>query len=191
MVQARQKNLRVFEFEACSLEALEPYIRKNAVLLRGFLLLFKGELEPKARELLREEGLSFIDATGELTSAKTHAPREESTPTPPAEESKEASRAPTLCLRRTIRSGEEIIHEGDVTLLGRLNSGAILRLKGNLHAFGEIDGVVECEGEYMILGKGGQGSVLFGGEILDSSLLGGGLKQLYMENDKLVIKEIS
>lgn len=202
MVQAKQKNLRVFEFEETPKEDLIPYIQKNAVLLRGFMLIFKGALDEEVRAFLQSEGLNFLDSSIQLPLKSRESSGEIpskniTTPTlspAPLEESgskeKEHSRSSTLCLRRTIRSGEEIVASGDVTIFGRINSGAIIRAEGNVQVFGEIHGAIECEGEYMILGKIGQGSVLFGGEILDPSLFHGSLKQVFLEEGRVSIKEI-
>ncbi|MGD9595915.1 septum site-determining protein MinC [Wolinella succinogenes] len=198
MVQAKQKNLRVFEFEETPKEDLIPYIQKNAVLLRGFMLIFKGALDEEVRAFLQSEGLNFLDSSIQLPlksrESSGEIPSKNITTPAPLEESgskgKEHSRSSTLCLRRTIRSGEEIVTSGDVTIFGRINSGAIIRAEGNVQVFGEIHGAIECEGEYMILGKIGQGSVLFGGEILDPSLFHGSLKQVFLEEGRVSIKEI-
>lgn len=198
MVRAKQKSVRVFVFEESTSEEMIAYLRKNAILLRSYLLLFKGVLPKEVQECLKEEGLRFLekfeseyresDESGRNPSDTDEIPTAKSAPT--KEDHTKNVQIPTLVLRRTVRSGEEIVAAGDVSIFGRINSGARICAQGNVQIFGEVQGVVECEGEYMILGKITQGSVLFGGEILDSSLFEGALKEVYIHDGSVVIKEI-
>lgn len=96
----------------------------------------------------------------------------------------------TLVLHRTIRSGEEIITQGDITIFGRINSGAHIQSEGNVQIFGVISGNVFCNGTYMILGKVGEGNVLFQGEILDKTLLQYPYNKVYKKQDSIMIEEL-
>lgn len=201
MVKAKQKNVRVFLFEESKSEEMIVYLRKNSILLRSYLLLFKGKLPKEVQECLKEEGLQFLEefeskdeknsANNENTKLNDAHKMLHANPTSPKEEHANPARIPTLILRRTIRSGEEVIALGDVSIFGRINSGARICAQGNVQIFGEIQGVVECEGEYMILGKISQGSVLFNGEILESSLFDGSLKEVYIHDNRVIVKELT
>ncbi|MGP1450893.1 MAG: septum site-determining protein MinC [Wolinella sp.] len=201
MVKARQKTIRIFDFEPTSQEELRVYIEKNAILLRRYLLIFKDKLNSEMRELLHANELNFADSSTILSiekysyEAKNPSIQElESQSLAPNTQTKQEQKTQnspaTLVLQRTIRSGEEIVSDGDITLFGRINSGAIVRASGNVTIFGEINGVVECDGEYMILSKIAQGSVLFGGEILDNSKFDGTLKHIHLHNGIVQIKEL-
>ena len=96
----------------------------------------------------------------------------------------------TLVLHRTIRSGEEIITRGDITIFGRINSGAHIQSDGNVQIFGVISGNVFCNGTYMILGKVGEGNILFQGEILDKTLLQYPYNKVYKKQDSIIIEEL-
>lgn len=191
MVRAKQKSIRVFIFEEAKSDEMIAYLRKNSILLRSYLLLFKGALPKEVQECLKEEGLRFLEEFESKESGNSE-PNSlgETPPISPTPKKEEREPIPTLVLRRTVRSGEEIVAAGDVSIFGRINSGARICAQGNVQIFGEVQGVVECEGEYMILGKITQGSVLFGGEILDSSLFEGALKEVYLHDGSVVIKEI-
>jgi len=193
MMKAKQKNVRVFEIEYESEdEVLYEYLEKNRVLLCEFLLLFKTPPSQELTRYLQSNHFIFAPLCGS-------APRERETKSdtqtaPQSTQEEPQSDAPktssTLLIHRTIRSGEVITNEGDITLFGRLNSGARIKCAGNAHLFGVIDGVVECEGEYMILSTIGQGSVLFGGMILDSKEFDGKPKKVFHSNDEIVIGAI-
>lgn len=96
----------------------------------------------------------------------------------------------TLIFHRTIRSGEEIITQGDLTIFGRINSGAHIQSEGNIQIFGNISGNIFCNGDYMILGKVGEGNVLFGGEILDKDLLQHNQNKIYRKQQEIIIEEL-
>ena len=96
----------------------------------------------------------------------------------------------TLTFHRTIRSGEEIISPNDVTIFGRINSGALLQVEGNLQVYGESNGNIFCNGDYMILGAVKQGNVLFCGEILEKNQLQKGYKKIYRKKNEIVIEEL-
>ncbi len=97
---------------------------------------------------------------------------------------------PTLVFHRTIRSGEEIIAQGDLTIFGRINSGAHIQSEGNIQIFGSISGNVFCNGDYMILGKVVEGNVLFHGEILDKELLQHNQNKIYKKQNEIMIEEL-
>jgi len=52
--------------------------------------------------------------------------------------------AEALFVRRTLRSGQEIRHHGDVCLLGDLNPGAKIVAGGNIVVWGVVRGVLEA-----------------------------------------------
>ena len=52
---------------------------------------------------------------------------------------------------RPIRSGEEINEELPVVVFGRINSGAKLFCTQSVSIYGIIDGLVQCDGEYIVL----------------------------------------
>ncbi len=51
---------------------------------------------------------------------------------------------PTKVVKKTIRSGQAIIHDGDVVLIGNLNSGGEVISAGNVSVLGEARGVIRA-----------------------------------------------
>lgn len=95
-----------------------------------------------------------------------------------------------LIINRVLRSGENIQNNGDVVVFGRVNSGAKIISSGAVEIFEEIDGLVECEGDYMIIRSIGKGSVVFKNETVKKESLIYDLNRLYFENAKLQIKKV-
>ncbi len=51
---------------------------------------------------------------------------------------------PTKVVKKTVRSGQAIIHDGDVILMGNLNSGGEIISAGNVIVLGEAKGVIRA-----------------------------------------------
>jgi septum site-determining protein MinC len=97
----------------------------------------------------------------------------------------------TLVFEKTIRSGEEIVHDGDVTIFGRVNSAAKVIAEGNIEVYGTIDGLVQSDGDYMIVKDLGKGHIIFNGDILEKELFDGNLKKVtYSSNTGAFVKDI-
>ncbi|MCL2146411.1 MAG: septum site-determining protein MinC [Synergistaceae bacterium] len=51
---------------------------------------------------------------------------------------------PTLLIHRSLRSGEKIEHDGDVTVFGHVNNGAEIIASGNISVFGKLKGLAHA-----------------------------------------------
>ncbi len=51
---------------------------------------------------------------------------------------------PTKVVKKTVRSGQAVIHDGDVILVGNLNSGGEIISAGNVMVLGEARGVIRA-----------------------------------------------
>ncbi|MGX3043866.1 hypothetical protein [Helicobacter sp. T3_23-1056] len=70
-----------------------------------------------------------------------------------------------------VRSGEEIIESNSLQILGDISSGAKISTKGSATVFGDCYGVLEVEGEFLILRRLKSGYILFNGEKLNADML--------------------
>ncbi|MDD2825553.1 MAG: septum site-determining protein MinC [Sulfurospirillaceae bacterium] len=95
-------------------------------------------------------------------------------------------------LDRTIRSGEEIYETVPITIFGRVNSGAKIFCEESMNIYGIVDGLVECDGEYLIIsGISPRGNVIFKGEIIDKeSVKLNVLQKITMRDSVIEIKEM-
>ena len=64
---------------------------------------------------------------------------------------------------RIIRGGEEIKTDKRIIFLKRINGGAEIYSSNSIEVYGEIEGKVESDGEFMIIKKIGRGLVIFNG----------------------------
>jgi septum site-determining protein MinC len=197
-MKAKQKNIRVFELNIENEDDFFSYMDKNIILLKDYLLLINGTLTSKMQEYLDEKGCCYKSMQG--CSLKLGAKevrnqtKEESKPIEIVqyiEVEDEKSEPTTLTFHTPIRSGTIVEHDGDITIFGRVNSGAKVICGGNLSVFDMIDGIVECDGDYMILKDIQKGYAVFNGDILDKGLFDGTLKKITKSIDGPVVKELA
>lgn len=184
MIKAKQKNIRIFEFSGGTSEQYIEFINKNFVLLRGYLLVFKEQISQNLIDFLISMKIDYLISLNQLNS------RDISLNTPLVSVSSDIE-----IFNRNIRSGEEIENNNDVVLLGNLNNGAKISSNGNVSIFGKCDGIVECNGEYILLKAVASGHIIFKEQILPQEVVekvnsNDLLKIITKNGDTIVIKEI-
>jgi len=193
----KQKNLRVFHITVDAKEDFLEYLNKNRILLMEFFLLIDGEVDESIEKILQSEGFCFKN----ISTCKlrlSNVKKESTTIAPKENEHKEkVLEEPTLkeklkIYERPIRSGEEINEELPVVVFGRINSGAKLFCTQSVSIYGIIDGLVQCDGEYILLhGLSERGNLIFNGEIVDRELLQDDvLQKIVLKHSKIEIRKI-
>ncbi len=202
-MKAKQKTIRIFELDVEDESHFFDYMEKNIILLKDYFLLIHGTLTPKMKEYLEEKGTCFKEAKScrlKISSKSESIKKNDTIEKIPAsdapkkillpqEEEEREQESTTLLYEKPIRSGEEIIHEGDMTIFGRVNSAAKVLCSGNVQVFGRVDGLVQCDGEYMIAKEIGNGYIVFNGDILEKELFDGPLKRVTRSEDGPIIKD--
>jgi len=208
-VKAKQKTIRIFEIEIENEDDFFSYMAQNLILLKEYFLIIKGNTTPKIINYLDKNDLCFIKADEcklNLTSKTKSSDTRDTISTNNLEKSNEretitissqssdtipyVKEIKTLLFEKTIRSGEEIISEGDITIFGRVNSAAKVISEGNVEIYGTIDGLVQCNGNYMIVKELGKGHIIFNGDILEREDFNGNLKKITYSSDGAVIRDI-
>ncbi len=205
-MKVKQKNIRVFEIECENLGEFEAYLDKNAILLRNFLLLLKGDADGAFAKECRQKALWHASYYVERNENVARAPKEEQTIQEDKQEDEKKSDeqsvfmeninqyeqkepAKTIFVAKNLRSGEDIETDADVTITGRVNSGAKVRTNGNAIVLGTIDGDVEAWGDYMMIRKIGKGTVVFRGQNIKKESFDGKTKLITFDG-KLNLKDI-
>jgi septum site-determining protein MinC len=173
----KQKNLRVFHITIEEKDNFSEYLKKNKILLMEFFLLIDGEVDELIEKMLDDEGLCYKNISTcklKFSSVKKVAPKEE--PKVEIEQNKvlvePVAKEKLKIYDRPIRSGEEVNEELPVVVFGRINSGARLFCTQSVSIYGIIDGLVQCDGDYIVLnGLGNHGNLIFNGEIIDKEIL--------------------
>jgi len=198
-MKAKQKTIRIFELEVEDEAHFFDYMEKNIVLLKDYFLLIHGTLTDKMKAYLEDMGTCFKEAdtchlktSSKSKDSETHdiMPQEPVAIIPFPDEEDETTSTNTLLFQKPIRSGEEIVHDGDITIFGRVNSAAKVLCSGNVRVFDRVDGLVQCDGEYMIAKEIGKGHIIFNGDILDKEMFDGNLKIITQSEEGPIIKDI-
>lgn len=96
----------------------------------------------------------------------------------------------TKFISKLIRSGENVANSGDIAIFNRVNSASKIISDGNIMIFGECEGDVECNGDFLVLGKITKGKIIFQGDIITQAMLKYKLNVVFRDNGALKIKDI-
>ena len=199
-MKVTQKNVRVFHIEIDDEASFLDYFRKNSLLLKEFFLLIEGNITKNNDFVLEQSGVCYKEINQcnirfggikkELPSLE-EMPKKEIIP----QEAVSTELKPSLKLRlydRPIRSGEEIVESLPMVIFGRVNSGAKVFCEESMSIYGIIEGLVQCDGEYIVLsGISPRGHLIFNGEIVDREILKHNvLQKIVMRDNVLEIKEV-
>jgi len=197
-MKVTQKNVRVFHIEIDDEDAFLDYFRKNSLLLKEFFLLIEGMITTKIAFVLEQSGVCYKEITGcgiRFGGLKKEVPSPMDAPiqTVQPHERHEPKQAPKVVVfDRPIRSGEEVHESAPIVIFGRVNSGAKVFCEESMSVYGMIDGLVQCDGEYMVMsGISSRGHVIFNGEIVERLHVKEGiLQKIVMREGLLEIKDV-
>jgi len=206
MIKAKQKTIRIFDIKIENEADFFPYMDKNLILLKEYLLVLSGDITPKITKYLDKNSICFItteDCNLKLKSksnnttksdimakSKSSVSNDKDQITINSQPKGKIQKVETLLIEKPIRSGEEIIHDGDITIFGRVNSAAKVIAEGNIEVYGLIDGLVQCDGQYMIVKELGKGHIIFNGDILERDDFDGNLKKITLTAEGVKIKDV-
>ncbi|MBL0686963.1 MAG: septum site-determining protein MinC [Sulfurospirillum sp.] len=193
----KQKNLRVFYISIKEKKDFIEYFEKNKMILIEYFLLIDGNIDKNIEKILNDAkvcyknismcSLKFLNTKKEIVSKVIKTDLEE----------KEIFEEPNLqeklkIFERPIRSGEEVNEELPVVVFGHVNSGGKLFCTQSVSIYGIIDGLVQCDGEFIVLnGLGTRGNLIFNGEIIDRELLQNNVSQkITVNNSAIKIEEV-
>lgn len=205
MKKINQQNIRIFHILGeNSDDELLGFLKKSLPLFKGYLLVFdnlsaavKDFLDSSDVDYIKNKHLSFIDNKEEIANILKQINKEskiinpqESIKQDSALSNENLSSTKSKFITRLVRSGESIVNSGDILVFNRVNSGAMLTSQSNICIFGECNGDVQCDGEFLILSKITKGKVTFQGDIITANMLKYKLNLIYKDNDELNIKDI-
>lgn len=122
----------ILHFGSRLLSKEEWWDLKELLHQEGLLLRYAVAFSPVSREVLYKEGVPVRKAL--LASGNSRSPVPESFPREKV----------ALYLRRSLRSGQKEVCEGDVVLVGDVNQGAEILAGGDVIVFGSLRGLVHA-----------------------------------------------
>ncbi|WQT49481.1 septum site-determining protein MinC [Helicobacter pylori] len=193
MLKTNQKNVHAFEIEKQEPEAVIGFLEKNHALLQYFLIIFKYDIEPEVKAILRKHQLLFLETNRPLNGR--HIKTTEKDANLLKQNNPNAIEPKTTIYERNIRSGEEIYSANHLIFLGNIHNGAKIISEGSVSVYGVCEGAIVCFGEYLILKEVKSAQIVFQNKILslkevERLLVNKNIKIITKNDDILDIKEV-
>jgi len=201
-VQSKQYSVKVYE---CSIDDEDEFIsffNTNYTLFKDHLILINGELSDTIKDYLNSKSLTFLNNIT-LPKGRTRKALEEELNIEKrecdidkiiakAELEKLSNRLQNnlTVLDEMVRSGRELKIDGDLLLLNRVNSGAVIHTTGNLIITDVVEGAIRCDGNFMILTTSSKANVLFHDVEVDNDFLADRLSRVELKNREIVITPV-
>ncbi|PUD42347.1 septum site-determining protein MinC [Helicobacter pylori] len=193
MLKTNQKNVHAFEIEKQEPEAVMEFLEKNHALLQYFLIIFKYDIEPEVKAVLRKHQLLFLETNRALNGRYIKTTEKDANLL--KRNSPNAIEPKTTIYERNIRSGEEIYSTNHLIFLGNIHNGAKIISEGSVSVYGVCEGAIACFGEYLILKEVKSAQIVFQNQILslkevERLLVNKNIKIITKNDDILDIKEV-
>lgn len=172
-MKTRQITKRILMFEEFNEGEMCEFVKLNFELIDKFTLGFSKEISADTKQFLLDSGFSLLICDNLILNEKLESNN--------LDFNKNQDNTQIIY---KIRSGEEIITESSIMILGDVASGATIKAH-NVSIFGNVSGTIEANGEFIVLKKLLSGRLVLQDEVLDSLLV-----NKINENDclKIVIK---
>ncbi|GAA7515648.1 septum site-determining protein MinC [Helicobacter pylori] len=193
MLKTNQKNVHAFEIEKQEPEAVMEFLEKNHALLQYFLIIFKYDIEPEVKAVLRKHQLLFLETNRTLNGRYIKTTEKDANLL--KQNSPNAIEPKTTIYERNIRSGEEIYSANHLIFLGNIHNGAKIISEGCVSVYGVCEGAIACFGECLILKEVKSAQIVFQNQILslkevERLLVNKNIKIITKNDDILDIKEV-
>jgi septum site-determining protein MinC len=174
-VKVKQYSVRVFELTIDSEKTFLAFMDKNIVMLKHYLIYLKGEITPVIEEYLISNEVTY---TTHLSVADNK------------HQELVLKQSDLKIIDEIVRSGQEIKVESDLLVLNRVNSGAKLYVEGNLIVTGTVDGMIFCNGDFMLVKTSPKAMIVFNGAEIDGSLLENRFNKIIFNGEEIIVSPI-
>ncbi|CAA6811634.1 MAG: Unknown protein [uncultured Sulfurovum sp.] len=201
-MKSKQYSIKVFETTVNDELQFMDFFDNNHMLFKDHLILIEGELSKKIRQYLEDKKLKYLHNM-HLPKGRTRKALEEEMKMQEADANISAEIAKNeiaklsnqlqnnlTVLDEMIRSGREVYVEDDLLLLGRINSGATVRVRGNVIIMSVVEGSIRCDGNYMLLKASPKANIVFHDVEVDNGLLEDKLNRVELKNNEIIITPV-
>ncbi len=201
-MKGKQYSVKVYETSVGDEERFISFFDANYILFKDRLIVVQGELSPRIEEYLKSKSLLYANNI-EFPSSRSRQDIQLELEEKQAKELKQqeilAQEFNKLSSRlnnnlkvqdNIVRSGQEVIIEGDLLLLNRINSGARVETSGNLIITQAVEGDIYCNGNFMMIGNSPKANIIFNGVRVDNNLLQEKLNKIELIDNEIIITAI-
>jgi septum site-determining protein MinC len=153
----RQRTIRTFVIE--DFKNLKSVVESKYDLVKNYYFLLQEKNE-EIENFLKEKGLNYIVENNVFTCKNNQEVKVIE------KEKIVEKKIKTKIYDKIIRGGVEIESEENLVFLNRINPGAKIKSSGNIEILDENEGLVICDGEYLLVRKN-KGNIIFRGENIE------------------------
>ena len=198
----KQYSVKVFETTVTDDTKFIEFFNANYTLFKDHLIVLQGKVSPTVLNYLQEKSLHYlvnaslpVGRSRKALEEDLAAERIESEVNQRLAQEQISKLSDQLANHLTVkdemvRSGQELNIEGDLLLLNRINSGAVVRTSGNLIVTHHVEGAIRCEGSFMMISASPKANIIFHGVEVDSTLLENKLNRIELKNNEIVITPV-
>ncbi|MCJ8327415.1 MAG: hypothetical protein MJK08_09985 [Campylobacterales bacterium] len=202
-MRTRQYSVKVCEMTLTNENEFISFFDINHELFKDYLIVINGQSSQKILDYLDEKDIKYLfnvslpKSQGRITAEKVIQEQQEIHEIKQKEITEELSKLSNrlhnnLKVRDTlVRSGQELNIKGDLLLLNRVNSGATINIDGNLIITQIVDGLIKCNGNFMIIKTSEKANILFHQQEIGYESLMDRLNKIEFIDNKIVITPIS
>ena len=198
-MKGKQFSVKVYETTVEDEDKFISFFDSNYIFFKDRLIVIQGELSDNIIEYLKSKSLLYVNNI-ELPTSRSRQDMQLELEDKKAKElqkqemiAKEFNKLSdrldnNLKVKDNIvRSGQEIVIDGDLLLLNRVNSGAKVITSGNLIITQVVEGSISCDGNFMMLSNSPKANIIFNGVEVDNELLEEKLNRIELVDDKIKI----
>jgi septum site-determining protein MinC len=162
-MKTRQRSVRVFEIITENYDKFVKFATSREITLKKYLVVVRSENE-KIKEYLENSNFEYRVVKPDFEATHEELEIEKSRNNGGEKSQNLVNSTKTEIFDRIIRGGEEINSNNRLIFLKRINAGAKIISTESIEVFDEVEGVVICTGEYIIVKKNEKGTILFHNE---------------------------
>ncbi|RUM57285.1 MAG: septum formation inhibitor [Nautilia sp.] len=163
-MKTRQRSVRIFEIITNNYDKFLKFISSRGSILEKYLLIVRTKNED-IKNYLKNSNFEYQIVKYDFEASNTPIEIEDSCKKE-EKQNKNEEKIEKNCIKteifdKIIRSGEEINSENRLIFLKRINAGAKIVSNEAIELFDEVEGIVICNGDYMIVKNNQKGTILF------------------------------
>ncbi|RLA71860.1 MAG: hypothetical protein DRG24_04490 [Epsilonproteobacteria bacterium] len=174
-MKVKQYSIKVFELTIESESSFLDFMEKNLILLKRYLIVLKGVVTPPINEYLDKNDISYT--TNLNINNDTH-------------QEQVIKQSDLKIIDTIVRSGQELKVNSDLLILNRINSGAKLHVEGNMIVTDIVDGLIVCNGDFMLIKTSSKALIIFNGVEIEGALLKNKFHKIRFNGEEVTITPI-
>ncbi len=174
-MKVKQYSIKVFELTIESEATFLDFLKKNLILLKRYLVVVKGEMTLRIRRYLDHHDIAYTTNLNFNNNSKQDLVLKQSG---------------LKIIENLVRSGQQIDVDSDLLVLNRVNSGASIHAEGNVIITDVVDGMIECNGDFMLIKTSPKALIVFNGLEIEGALLQNKFHKIRLTGDEVKVSPI-